>query len=713
MRVASARRAVCLAVVLLAAFAEPAHGGTGTLLSLPIGPKPTVRGLKLLVDTRWAQGYGYRPVRIDVTCVPPASADRTLTVEFGLSAWMPNEEFVTVASEIEIPAGSQGVSRILSVPQLSSAQHFSLRVWEDGVPIDDLSVEGRSINAGGYFGSDGGGPRILFVASTPVDVSGFNMVGRIPGNNNAAGGRTADVMSFDQRSPAEVPENWINYSGLDLIFISLAEARDLSGKRPGAWQAMRAWTRSGGNLCVFGAGSDWHALEEIEQLLGCPATEKESAGEHRGWEAPSRLVFESQVVQGVMTAPVGAPLDPNVPQTTVSIKKPVAPKVAPFVWKPAGFGRVVAVAEAQPFPGQSATWRWLVESLGPARTEWTTRQGTAPDQGNENFNDFLIADVGLPPIRTYQVLITLFVIAIGPVNYWILRRHGRLHLFLFTVPAAALATSAGLLAYALVADGLESRLRARSVTHLDQRAGEAVRLARLSYYMGLAPSGGLEFPDDTAIAPLQLTAADGPLRGRNRRLVWRDGQHLTRGWIRSRMPTQYVTTRASKTRQELIVVPTGNAAGATVTNRLGVHVKQLLVCDEGGKLHRGEQIAPDEQKALDWLATADQIAAAAEKFLRELSENRPALPDTMIGTGSTDRWFFFIGRRSHRYHPSASVETSESLLEAELARIAAEVASRSLKPRSYVAIVERPEEIAVGADGLTETQSLHVIEGRW
>ena len=46
-------------------------------------------------------------------------------------------------------------------------------------------------------------------------------------------------------------------------------------------------------------------------------------------------------------------------------------------------------------------------------------------------------------------------------------------------------------------------------------------------------------------------------------------------------------------------------------------------------------------------------------------------------------------------------------------RLKADVATRGLKPRSYVAIVERPEEIAVGAEGLTETESLHVIEGTW
>ncbi len=40
----------------------------------------TGAGLKMDVDTRWPSGAGYRPVRITVTPVAPAIADRTLTV---------------------------------------------------------------------------------------------------------------------------------------------------------------------------------------------------------------------------------------------------------------------------------------------------------------------------------------------------------------------------------------------------------------------------------------------------------------------------------------------------------------------------------------------------------------------------------------------------------------------------------------------------------
>jgi hypothetical protein len=376
-------------------------------------------------------------------------------------------------------------------------------------------------------------------------------------------------------------------------------------------------------------------------------------------------------------------------------------------------GRVAAIASDQPFPGESAVWRWLLASLGADRTNWAARHGTVPDQDNQNFNDFLIADVGLPPIRTYQVLITLFVVGIGPLNYWILKRYRRLPLFLFTVPLAALLTSAALLVYALAADGLSSRLRARSLTHLDQRTGEAFRVARLSYYAGLAPAEGLKFPADVEVSPLELVSTAGPSDARNRRLVWTGAQHLTRGWLGSRIPAQLVTLRAEKTRRQLAIVPAGDAARTTVRNRLGAEIKSLVLCDAAGKLHHAGGIAPGADRTLTALTTQQEIAAAAVAFFQALSHDGPALPDAMIGAPSRRRSFFMFSRPRYRGAQSAAAETSRSLLEVELAQVRADISSRALAPRSYVAIVGRPEEITAGADGLTETQSLHVIRGTW
>jgi len=508
------------------------------------------------------------------------------------------------------------------------------------------------------------------------------------------------------------------------MFLSLDDARELAKKRPAAWRAIGDWNRCGGTLCIYGAGGDWSGLEEIERLIEAPASEKEAALPYRGWEAPSAQVFEDQVIPGIqattMAAAAEATADGSGVQpapTPVAAKTPDKP---PFVWKPAALGKVVALGDAQPFPGEDATWRWLLVSLdsdrNAASTRWTTRCGAVPDGENPHFNDFLIGDVGLPPIRTYRVLITVFVIAIGPLNYWLLRRYGRLHLFLFTVPLAALITSVGLLAYALMSDGLVSRVRTRSLTHLDQHSGTSATAARLSYYVGLAPSDGLTFPLDTLITPLELTPSTGGYNYRQRRMIWGDQQYLTRGWLGSRTPTQYMTVRGERSQRGLDIAPSGNNTSGSrsrhvITNRLGTHIRSLIVCDEAGAWHSAGDVGIDAQAKLVPLASEEEAQAAVKRFVQVFDEHAPAFPDAMSAYGARETWLWF--GRSYRYNQNVSIDPTVNVLDGGLARVRVDVLARALAPRSYVAIVEQPESIVTGTDGLTETQSLHVIRGVW
>ena len=103
--------------------------------------------------------------------------------------------------------------------------------------------------------------------------------------------------------------------------------------------------------------------------------------------------------------------------------------------------------------------------------------------------------IGLTPVGSFLVLIALFVVLIGPVNYYLLRRWRRLYLLLVTVPAGAALRDAALFAYALICDGLGVRVRVRGLIEIDQRVGRTVSWSRQSYYAGLAPSQGLASPN--------------------------------------------------------------------------------------------------------------------------------------------------------------------------------------------------------------------------
>ena len=138
-------------------------------------------------------------------------------------------------------------------------------------------------------------------------------------------------------------------------------------------------------------------------------------------------------------------------------------------------GLVVALASEQPFPGTAGDWRWVLDSMGDSRWHWYERHGLSLKRENPDYWNFLIPGVGVAPVTQFCVLITVFVIGIGPVNYWLLRRRRQLHLLLLTIPASAAAVTLLLFAYALMADGLDVRV-ARGASHnsINAAAGRSV-----------------------------------------------------------------------------------------------------------------------------------------------------------------------------------------------------------------------------------------------
>jgi hypothetical protein len=335
------------------------------------------------------------------------------------------------------------------------------------------------------------------------------------------------------------------------------------------------------------------------------------------------------------------------------------------------------------------------------------RHGLMYGQENPDFDNFLIAEVGLPPVRAFRVLITLFVIGIGPVNYWLLVRRRRLHLLLFTVPAAALLISCGLFAYGIIADGFTTYLRARSFTELDQRSHEAVTWSRMSYYAGLAPSAGLVAPDDVVFLPLERS--DNRSSFHNRRVDWNGMQHLSRGWLMSRTPTQYITVRACESEASLGIAFDPQTSDCAVVNRLGTRVHHLLLCNEDGQVYLGREIAPAGRVRLQKVAKDDE--SSREDFLDHLARHFPTLPAD--APASPIEYIFGIRTAAKYYQGDEGVTTSMSLLETGLLGVRRAVKSEGLEPRTYVALVDRPRELAIGIDEPTETQSSYVILGRW
>ncbi len=237
-------------------------------------------------------------------------------------------------------------------------------------------------------------------------------------------------------------------------------------------------------------------------------------------------------------------------------------------------GRVIVMQSDLPAAAVSGFVDFrLIHSVGGRKLDWTARHGLFLDPqvmsaNKQDFWEFVIPGVGLTPVTQFMVLISLFVLGIGPINYWLLRRWHRLNLLVITVPASAAIVTGALLLYAIIGDGLGVRARVRSFTEIDcRRSGEAVCWSRLSYYAGISPSSGLQFPDDVAVYPFQQESLDMMRSVPQHEVTWHEMpplnstvsnpndlsmpywsmQYWSKDWLPGRTPTQFITVRVRKT----------------------------------------------------------------------------------------------------------------------------------------------------------------------
>ncbi|MDA7978061.1 MAG: hypothetical protein MPJ50_04745 [Pirellulales bacterium] len=700
----------CAMFVLLVFSMIPGHvwAGSGSTY-LRNGNGYTVK-----IDTQWADGYGYRPIRFVITPNVVPVTDETLTIRLSTETMFSNS--VAVEQQVVIPAqtvngGSAAAEAIVRMPVYDGWDQLQLEITRNGRPLRQLSTpisfdmplgrnnwfSGRAtvntgtdqsvlfidsavrLRAGSVTVAPGGQPTSPAIKIGPDGAP----VWVLPGNTNP---------NFTSVHPGELSDSWLDFTPVDVIALSLDELQSMKSQFPDQFQAVRAWAFSGGSLWVFfGTNADLSDLSEINEALRLSGDDVTDA-EH-GWRTTAPLNTGALTYIDLDTRPSGLPpVSDESPLVTSSDRL-----TSQLRWRPFGLGTLAAI----PAPDQTADSDWNVVSteLKPLAQTWTTRHGLSPNSRNSDFWNFLIPGVGMPPVVMFEILITLFVVVIGPVNYLFLRKRRRLHLLVITVPVMALLVTAGLFAYALASDGLHVRVMPRSFTYLDQRQNHAACWSRLSYYAGLAPSGGLKFADNVAVYPIPGIVHEWPdANQRTREVRWEDGQNLQTGWLDSRTPMQLMTIRSRTSNYQLVVTESVDGS-PTVQNLLGSPVRHLLLADSEGQQYVAADIALEGTATLDALTSASQQLEPLRKAIRS---SMPAQVDP-----PRQRTFFWGG-------PVEDADIQLGLLEQHMdAASSLSGGATSLPSRSYLAIVEKSPECQFGHDGAVQVSGFHVIYGRW
>ncbi len=665
---------------------------------------------------------------------------------------LPASELV-VSQPVELPPGAAAVETTLSLPPGSVGQCV-LNVLENGQAVPGLPAR-AAVPLDLEIGVPNLFPRVLAVGASGPDFGelaaalsmGVNLA-QMPFGGPRIGGMVG-TRTFAWRPRSQLPRRWIDNSGADLVCITLADLAALRAEDREAFEALRDWVASGGNLVVSGAGRQQERLAAVESLLGMEPLATGEPGGRAGWKAPDpklrtgrlpaeRLFPKTDTEGGITAGPEVKSQPPGEAPSAAGASKAAPepggaaagdararPPAKPppgqpsaedglFWLRPYYWGMVVAVGPEGLWPGTAARWRWMLNALGHDRWLWDRRHGVSVIDDNPEFWSFLIPGVGLAPVVGFEVLITVFVLAVGPVNYLLLRRAKRLHLMVVTVPASALVATGLLLVFGLVSDGLSTRVRVRSITYLDQRQGRALCWARLSYYAGVAPRGGLRFPADTLVIPY-LPEPRSVSESPGRRQVFQWGpqeQWLRSGWLASRTPTQFITLRTRPTTLGLEVVPAGSGAWE-VRNRLGTRIHKLLVRTSQGQYFQASEIEPGGACVLEPAGSAPALGAFLPPYLAGPTPTYP-------GWSTPRRWRYrryswsTITDALWRLESDSRTSRAESRLAGLISQSplwVSDFKSPGLGPGSYAAVVERSPEVELGTDLAREVAGFHLVLG--
>jgi hypothetical protein len=756
------RSAACLRAIgslwLLALAASSAGAQTSSLPSVVqfaqgfVAQAPSDKsysqqnGLRLEVDSRWANNFGYRPMRVRILAEKPATAERRIKIRLYAGAWDWRAGTISVEQQFDLPLGDSSAETVVSCPQYVIGQRYWWQVWVDGVLDRELSVAQSAANqtvATGSGNSTNAGLKFLIVGPKSQSQRTINS--------------GSDVFDALVLSIADLPTRWIDYSAIDAVAISPQNLQRLADTRPDVLAALRLWNRAGGQLWVNPVGDHWEQLADVERHLqltpaGAGDGSMPIADVPRGWKPIDFRRKRGTTPVKFQHMPSGNVEEFSDPIRIAALKQdsdyllldedqPDEPPVDSaqtstdsaewYIQRPNGLGYVRAFRREWDPVGFGISWRLL---LGAASNDpsnmptpltvamrttqtWESRHGMTPDSANSDFADWLVPGVGLAPVTEFRVLITLFVLVIGPLNIWLLKRTDRRHLLILTVPLVALALTFGLFTYALLSDGLSTTVRVRSFTTLDQRTGDAACWARTSYYASLAPQDGLTFSNDLTLYPIipgWNEAGFGAFLGTNRSITWTDdGQRLRGDWLLSRVPMQYLSIRARKSPCRLNLRFDNESMSAT--NELGARINFVAVVDEKGRVFVGDSIEDRASTVLE--PTTHEIAI--RKLRRLVADNEPLTPPA-LADDPTD--FSRLQRRQQRriFRSRFGLEYGEARLGNNLQSAAIDalvddqgISVAELPPRTYFAVTETGPEVELGIAAADEEASFHVLVGNW
>jgi len=676
--------AVAVSLLVLGLWGPPAGSAYGA------GAENNRRAedLNITVDSRWTGCIhgGYYPIRIRVH-----NLGKERTVSFTFETY-DKQGLPRVSKSVRMKPNAV-MSFPLSVPMVGGQSSGRLRVSIDGSIKDALETP---INLPDVDYSEFDRPGLLVISNDLMKLDEYeNAVNAMEAVSSGGGsgygsyGSSSVGENHEVIAPVMLPDRWIDYSGLDLVAISLADFERITDDER---SAMINWVKTGGNLILYDVGGPPSQSAKLAELTGL----NQSAAANTPWKDSTPALFgKVHLYESDSYSEFSAVTSPEEIKSESLAWGGV--DSVPFQVREVMDGTIIGF-RGNPFPGTRHEWAWLLKTLGPNRYHWTYRHGLSARAKNEEFLYFMIPGISGVPVIAFLILITGFSIVIGPLNYYFLSKQKRLYLLVLTIPFIAVVTSISLFSYSIVAHGFSTKSRIRSLTTVDQGANKSVTTARVSLYSGLAPSDGLQFTADTAVYP--VWPSEGNETFESGSVNWTNQQALTSGWLKSRTRTQFYTVTERDERGRLTISPVANNT-LKLTNGFEFDIAHLFVRGNDGKIYYGADVKAGREASL-----ARATAEPEKVVMNIIRKARPELPENFDPySASSSPAYYGFGE------PTLHTQFNRNVMERKLQVLDTKSLEGLLGSDEYFGVLAEDPEVPIGMTRTSERDSLHLLHG--
>jgi hypothetical protein len=594
---------------------------------------PNPSKLLLVVDQSWPKTDGhYTLIRFTFYQQPHTGVDRVLSVQLHYRDYRygDNQDSLVTSKSMTIPADQSQVTHTIYVPYNNRfGGGLNIITSEGGNVLEDLSLNNSQYSYGGSNTNQGVQLQYLLISTNNQKFAQYRVTGislytmqsnaSDQGVNNYANNNQyhfSTKQGWDgYKSIADLPTNWLGYDAFDRLVIPVDEAESIAKNYPQQWQAIRDYVAAGGNLCLLE-----HQKKEIdpEQFQKFLQQYFPTGPSLNGVQQSNQIYLPKceETISAVLNQ--NMTIEDELPDAYDDRFYPSKEAVDPSNT----YNRVIKQVTKQEYLAQD----WYQGKIELVAAIYFRQSSALAMQISTN-NQLPIAshhvrNVGQPMSGMFLFLITLFVVLIGPVNYFYCKGRQRLNWMLFTIPIGAGLVTLLLIAAMLVRDGFRTRSWDRSLVVLDQAQNRAVVSTHRALFSSLTPAG-FKQSENTAVYT-------DPNRLKGIAIVWDttadQPQFLQSGWLSARqLNTQFV--RQIQTSQRRLVVQKQGAA-YSVKNQLGANIQQLFVFDQDQCLGQCQTLADQAQVTLD---TTSEAAQSILEGLPEPVRAKIAFPSKNFG----------------------------------------------------------------------------------